>query len=70
MSNVTKDMTNAIPTEFDTNVNMSTSSSSNGSNYDLMVNAFEKALTNVKVVMNDREMGTFVADTMEGLVYS
>lgn len=70
MGDVSKEMASAIPTEFDTNVNMSTSSSSNGSNYDLMINAFEKALTNVKVVMNDREMGTFVADTMERVVYS
>jgi phage-related protein len=70
MSDVSKDMTSAIPTEFDTNVNMKTSSSSNGSNYDMMLKAFKKALTDVKVVMNDREMATFVADTMEGLVYS
>lgn len=70
MSDVSKDMTNAIPTEFDTNVNMKSSSSSMGSSYDLMVSAFKKALTDVKVVMNDREMGTFVADTMERVVYS
>ena len=70
MSNVSKDMANAIPTEFDTSVNMKSSSSSTGSSYDLMVSAFKQALTDVKVVMNDREMGTFVADTMERVVYS
>jgi phage-related protein len=70
MSDVTKEMQSAIPTEFDTNVNMKSSSSSMGSSYDNMVNAFKKALTDVKVVMNDREFGTFVSDTMEGLVYS
>ena len=49
---------------------MMKSTSSTGSNYDNMVGAFKKALTDVKVVMNDREMGTFVADTMTNIVYS
>ena len=72
MSDVSKDMANAIPTEFDTNINMSSTSSASSSlsNYDLMVNAFETALKNVKVVMNDREFGSFVTDTMERVVYS
>lgn len=70
MEDVTKDMTNAIPTEFDTSVNANVSSSSMGSSYDNMVSAFKKALGEVKVVMNDREMGTFVTDTMERVVYS
>ena len=70
MADVSKDMANSIPTEFDTNVNMSSSSNASSSNYDLMVSAFETALKNVKVVMNDREMGTFVTDTMTRVVYS
>lgn len=69
MGDVSKEMASAIPTEFDTNVNMNSSSSS-GFGYDNMVNAFKKALTDVKVVMNDREMGTFVTDTMERVIYS
>lgn len=69
MSDVSKEMESSIPTKFDTNVNMK-STSSTGSNYDNMVGAFKKALTDVKVVMNDREMGTFVADTMTNIVYS
>ena len=68
MSNVTRDMENSIPTEFDTNVNMKSSSSL--SSYDNMVGAFKKALTDVKVVMDGREMGTFVEDTMERVVYN
>ena len=32
--------------------------------------AFEKALKNVKVVMNNREMGAFVVQTMERVVYN
>ena len=72
MSNVSKDMASSIPTEFDTsiNANVKGSSSSMGSGYDNMVNAFKQALTDVKVVMNDREFGTFVTDTMERVVYS
>lgn len=69
MKNISSDMVNAIPTEFDTNVSMS-SSSSIGSSYDMYVNAFKDALKDVKVVMDGREMGTFVADTIEGVVYS
>jgi phage-related protein len=72
MSNVSKDMASAIPTEFDTsiNANYGASSSASSSNYDAMVGAFKQALQEVKVVMNDREMGTFVADTMERVVYN
>ena len=71
MSDVKRDMADAIPTEFDTNVSMNTKSgTSSMSSYDTMVSAFKKALSDVKVVMNDREMGTFVTDTMEKVVYS
>lgn len=71
MSSVTKDMQRAIPTEFDTNATINGSSGSFAdSNYNLMVNAFKEALTKVKVVMDDREMGTFVTDTMEKVVFT
>ena len=70
MGDVTKEMQSAIPTSFDTDVNLKTSASSSSSSYDNMVNAFKKALSDVKVVMNDREMGTFITDTMEKVVYS
>lgn len=72
MSNVSKEMANSIPTEFDTNINANyrTSASSSISTYDNMVNAFKEALKDVKVVMNDREMGTFVTDTMERVIYT
>ena len=69
MSDVTADMQGAIPTSFDTNVNMSTSSSY-GSNYDYLVGAFKEALKDVKVVMNNREMGAFVVSTLEREVYA
>jgi phage-related protein len=70
MADVSKDMANSIPTEFDTNITANYGSTSSSSNYDLMISAFETALRNVKVVMNDREFGTFVTDTMERVVYS
>jgi phage-related protein len=73
MGSITKDMQNAIPTEFDTNatingINANNPSASSG--YAGMVNAFKEALKDVKVVMNDREMGTFVTDTLERVVYT
>ena len=69
MNDVTADMQGAIPTEFDTGINMS-ATSSYGSNYDYMVNAFKQALRDVKVVMNNREMGAFVVETVERVVYN
>jgi AAA15 family ATPase/GTPase len=50
--------------------NITGSNSSSNNNYNSMVNAFKEALTKVKVVMDDREMGTFITDTMERVVYS
>jgi phage-related protein len=69
MSDVTADMQGAIPTEFDTSVNMNTPSSY-GSNYDYLVTAFKQALKDVKVVMNNREMGAFIVNTVEREVYT
>ena len=71
MRNVTAEMNSAIPTSFDVNssVNGTSSVSGTSSNYNSMVEAFKEALTKVKVVMDDREMGTFVTDTMERVIY-
>ena len=69
MADVSADMQGALPTEFDTSVNMSTSSSY-GSNYDYLVTAFKEALKDVKVVMNNREMGAFIVRTVEREVYT
>ena len=68
MSDVTADMAGAIPTNFDANLNVS--SSSYGSNYDYIVTVVKEALKDVKVVMNGREMGSFVLETVERAVYS
>lgn len=73
MEDVSKEMGDAIPTEFDadisTNINAGAGYSTN-SNYNMMVSAFKQALTEVKVVMNNREMGAFVTDTVERVVYA
>ena len=70
MADVSADMQDAIPTEFDTSVNMTAASSSHGSNYDYLVTAFKAALKDVKVVMNNREMGAFIVSTVEREVYA
>ncbi len=69
MADVTKDMQGAIPTEFDTDAELK-NAYSGGSNYDYMVRAFKEALKDVKVVMNNREMGEFVTKTIEKAVYT
>jgi phage-related protein len=71
MADVSAEMQNAVPTEFDTAINANLNAGhSYSSNYDMMVSAFKQALTEVKVVMNNREMGAFVTDTVERVVYS
>ena len=73
MTEVSKEMGDSIPTEFDadinTNMNMATERTQM-STYDMMVSAFKQALTEVKVVMNDREMGGFVTDTVERVIFA
>ena len=72
MDKVNKQMAGAIQTDYDLNVgaNLSTGTTSSSGSYLNMVNAFKQALKEVKVVMDDREMGTFVTDTMERVVYA
>jgi phage-related protein len=73
MTDVTKDMANAIPTEFDADINTNmnvASATSQMSTHDMMVSAFKQALTEVKVVMDDREMGGFVTNTIERVVFA
>ena len=70
MGDINKQMASAIQTDYDFNVNSNISGNSASSNYNNMLSAFKDALRDVKVVMNDREFGTFVTDTMERVVYS
>lgn len=73
MADVSADMQSAIPTEFDANISTNlnaVSGHSPMSTYDMMVSAFKQALTEVKVVMDDREMGGFVTNTIERVVFA
>ncbi len=73
MEDVSADMQGAIPTEFDADINTNMTMASGNtqlSTYDMMVSAFKQALTEVKVVMDDREMGGFVTDTVERVVFA
>lgn len=75
MKSVTADMQNAIPTNFDVdataNVNGSTGyAGSNGYNYDRLVSAFKEALMQVKIELDNEEMGHFVDKTVTRLIYA
>lgn len=69
MHDVSQDMANAIPTEFDANIH-TTGAVSSASQYDVMLSAFKQALKECKVVMNNREMGAFVTETVEREVFA
>ena len=69
MSEVSNEMASAIPTEFDADINANMKgATANVSTYDMMVSAFKQALTEVKVILDDREMGSFVNDAVERTV--
>lgn len=59
----------SIPNEISTSVTANYKSNQK-STQDMMVSAFKQALTEVKVVMNNREMGAFVTNTIERVVYA
>ena len=63
MDKVSDNMASAIPTNFDIDA------TSSGGSGDSLANALKVALQGVKVVMNDREMGTFVIDAVGKVVY-
>ena len=69
MSEVSDEMQSAIPTEFDASVTTNVAANGQGTTYDMMVGAFKKALSEVKVVLDDREMGGFITDTVERTVF-
>lgn len=68
MGEVTAEMQSALPTSFDTAVNVS--SGDTGNPYTNMVSAFKEALREVKVELDDREVGTFIDKTVTELVYA
>lgn len=69
MSNVSKEMADAIPKSFDIDTNISRSGAY-GSNYYMMVDAFKEALGQMKIELDDDEVGRFIDKTVTRLVYN
>lgn len=71
MKNVTTDMQNAIPTEFDTSmeINSTKNIETNQNNSSYLVQALKEALKEMKVELNDREVGNFVDSKLAEAVY-
>lgn len=73
MKSVSADMQDAIPTSFDlgtAQVDTGTHGTAIQSGYYNVVEAFKEALSEMKIEMNDEEMGRFVDRTVTNLVYS
>lgn len=69
MTDVASQMTDAVPTDFDINSNVSNGSAQT-TLFDDMVGAFKEALKEVNIVLDDEVAGKFVTDTVERVVYS
>lgn len=72
MSDVTDQMTSAVPTDFDidTNINRNVAASQGGLSFINIVEAFKQALSEVNIVLDDEVAGRFVTDTVAKVVYS
>ena len=70
MANVTSEMQNAIPTSFDTDLNVGSSVGSGSSNYYSMVDAFKQALSEMKIELDDEVAGHFVETTVANAIYN
>lgn len=64
MKNVTADINGSLPTSINSSIG------SNTGGFDSMVSAFKEALTQVKIEMDDEEMGHFVDKTVTRLIYT
>lgn len=71
MKNVSSEMQNAIPTNFDINGAYNSSNGINTlSNYNSLVEAFTEALEGMKIELDDEEVGSFVKKTVENAIYN
>ena len=70
MKEVTNEMQNAIPTSFDTDLNVGSNSVAGGSNYYSMVDAFKEALSEMKIELDDEVAGRFVETTVTNAIYN
>lgn len=70
MKDVATDMQNAIPTEFDTSMEINAINSANTySNNSNLIEIFKDALKEMKIELNDREVGKFVDTRLVKVVY-
>jgi phage-related protein len=69
MKDVSQDMQDSIPTSFDVNSTLNGTGSGGALDYYSMVNAFKEALGDMKIEMDDHEMGKFVDQTVSQLIY-
>lgn len=70
MREVTNEMQNAIPSSFDTNVNVGSSAGVGSNNYYGMVDAFKQALSEMKIELDDEVAGRFVENTIADVIYN
>lgn len=70
MKNVSEDIQNSIPTEFDASMEIkSNKNMQNDSLNSNLVQAFKSALKEMKIELNDREVGNFVDSKIAEMVY-
>lgn len=75
MKNVSAEMEGAIPTNFDTGVTLNGTSASLSNyasdySYNRIVEAFQDALSSMKIELDDEEAGRFVRRTVETAIYT
>jgi len=69
MKEVTADMQDALPTSFNTDVNVGSGSVASNSYFN-MVQAFQDALSQMKIELDDEVAGRFVKDTVTNAIYN
>lgn len=70
MRNVTNEMQNSIPTDFNTDLNVGTNATVGTNNYLNMVDAFKEALSEMKIELDDEVAGRFVENTITNAIYN
>jgi hypothetical protein len=79
MKIVSRDMKNAVPTDFNTNINPTKETldisslkenSFAGNNSDFLISAFREALTGMAFKVDGEKIGELVVNTVEKVVYS
>lgn len=70
MKTVAADMQDAIPTSFDVDTTVNAKGIGHFTESGNMVDAFKQALSEMKIVLDDEEMGRFVDRTVTNLVYA